>query len=199
MPSTTKYQPVPTYTVFPWGLQTPAQFTPGLVILRIGRKRQEEACPSPSASPPPLPPTSGHSPPSSPTPLPPSSGTSSPASPPALPTVSPHKAPKTYLGRTRRRRCPPSGRSPHSVLPSPARLPARRKKEEKCCGRWNYIKCVSFFPFSGSRCLACKSPKCMDCHTCLNPQKKQGRFLQNSNRKIVCGWGVLILRMLLFR
>ena len=29
-PSTTKYQPVPTYTVA-WGLQTSAQFTPGLV------------------------------------------------------------------------------------------------------------------------------------------------------------------------
>ena len=29
---TTKYQPVPTYTVVDWGLQTPAQFTPGLVL-----------------------------------------------------------------------------------------------------------------------------------------------------------------------
>ena len=32
-PSTTKYQPIPTYTVFAWGLQTPAQFTPGLVSI----------------------------------------------------------------------------------------------------------------------------------------------------------------------
>ena len=133
----------------------------------------ESPCPSPSASPPPLPPTSGPSPPSSTTPMPPP-GPSSPAPPPALPTAPPHKALKTYLGRTRRRISPPSGRSPLSVLPSPARLPARRKKEEKRCGRWNYLKCMSFFQFSGSRCLACKSPKCMDCHTCLNPQKKQG-------------------------
>ena len=158
----------------------------------------ESPCPSPSASPPPLPPTSGPSPPFSTTPMPPP-GPSSPAPPPALPTAPPHKALKTYLGRTRRGISPPSGRSPLSVLPSPARLPARRKKEEKRCGRWNYLKCMSFFQFSGSRCLACKSPKCMDCHTCLNPQKKQGRFLQNSSRKIVCGWGVLILRMLQFR
>ena len=31
-PSTTKYQPVPTYTVVAWGLQTSAQFTLGLVL-----------------------------------------------------------------------------------------------------------------------------------------------------------------------
>ena len=30
-PGTNKYQPVPTYTVVAWGLQTPAQFTLGLV------------------------------------------------------------------------------------------------------------------------------------------------------------------------
>ena len=30
-PGTTKYQPFPTYTVVAWGLQTPAQFSPGLV------------------------------------------------------------------------------------------------------------------------------------------------------------------------
>ena len=33
-PSTTKYQPKPAYTV-DWGLQTPAQFTPGLVPLGV--------------------------------------------------------------------------------------------------------------------------------------------------------------------
>ena len=32
-PSTTKYQPVPTYTVVAWGLQTSAQFTPGLISM----------------------------------------------------------------------------------------------------------------------------------------------------------------------
>ena len=39
-PGTTKYQPVSTYTVVAWGLQTPAKFTLGLVILR-GRRRQD--------------------------------------------------------------------------------------------------------------------------------------------------------------
>ena len=34
-PGTTKYQPFPTYTVVAWGLQTPAQFTPGLVSIHF--------------------------------------------------------------------------------------------------------------------------------------------------------------------
>ena len=37
-PRLTWYQPVPTYTVVAWGLQTPAQFTPGLVDYKVQDK-----------------------------------------------------------------------------------------------------------------------------------------------------------------
>ena len=39
LPSSTKYQPVPTYTVVAWGLQTSAQFTPGLLFLLNRQKK----------------------------------------------------------------------------------------------------------------------------------------------------------------
>ena len=40
-PGTTKYQPFPTYTVVAWGLQTPAQFTLGLVSHWIRASRAD--------------------------------------------------------------------------------------------------------------------------------------------------------------